>query len=130
MNPVPLIELLRRLRVLPVARDRPVSLPFGLYVELVKAAVGGAVDETWYLSRYPDVAQAIKQGVFTSAAHHFAASGLAEGRMPFPVELDETDYLARHADVAKAVAAGKLRSAAEHFYTAGFVEGRAFKLHA
>ncbi|QYK40374.1 MAG: hypothetical protein KF887_13195 [Paracoccaceae bacterium] len=121
------IDLLRRLRLLPIAKDKPVNVPYPMFVELLHAAIENDVDEIWYTNRYPDVAQAIKQGFFTSAAHHYAMSGMMEGRMPFPIEIDEADYLARHVDVAKAIKAGKLSSATEHFYLAGFVEGRAFR---
>ena len=119
-------ELLRRLRLLPISKDRPVALPYPLFIDLLNAAVEGLLDEDWYLNRYPDVAAAIKRGIFRSAAHHYAVSGLQEGRMPCPIVIDEADYLARHKDVATAIKAGKLASATEHFYLAGFVEGRAF----
>lgn len=122
------LDLVRKLRHLNVAANRPVTLPYPLYIEILTAAFGPLVDEDWYLNRYPDVAAAIKQGHFRSAAHHYAIGGLAEGRMPCPVEIDESDYLAVHRDVAKAIESGRLNSATEHFYRSGFTEDRAYKL--
>ena len=42
---------------------------------------GGALDTAWYLSAYPDVAEAAAAG-FTSAAQHWQEFGLREGRLP------------------------------------------------
>ena len=39
-------------------------------------------DEEWYLKNYPDVAKAVKAGVFPSGLQHFLAFGNAEGRRP------------------------------------------------
>ncbi|WP_282183905.1 hypothetical protein [Azospirillum sp. TSO35-2] len=41
----------------------------------------GAVDEAWYLAAYPDVADAVAMGL-TTAAQHWQAFGLSEGRLP------------------------------------------------
>lgn len=41
----------------------------------------GALDTAWYLSAYPDVAEAAAAG-FTSAAQHWQEFGLREGRLP------------------------------------------------
>ena len=39
-------------------------------------------DETWYLKNYPDVAGAVRSGVFRSGLQHYRAFGKAEGRRP------------------------------------------------
>jgi hypothetical protein len=122
------LEMLRRVRLVSVVKDRPVTLPYGLLMELLRTAAEGIIDDAWYQERYPDVAEAIKQGIFESASHHFASTGLQEGRMPYPAPIDERAYLVRHKDVAKAIQSGKVKSAADHFYLAGFFEGRAFQL--
>ena len=44
------------------------------------------VDEARYLRAYPDVAQAIEQGLMPSAQHHFVNFGYFEGRSPAPEE--------------------------------------------
>jgi hypothetical protein len=39
-------------------------------------------DETWYLSRYPDVAAAVARGACSSGHAHYLSHGKAEGRQP------------------------------------------------
>lgn len=41
-------------------------------------------DERWYLRAYPDVAEAIAEGVFASGHAHFIQHGYFEGRTPTP----------------------------------------------
>ena len=41
------------------------------------------VDERWYLSQNPDVAESIRKGVVDSAQDHFNKDGYREGRLPF-----------------------------------------------
>ena len=40
------------------------------------------VDEAWYLTAYPDVADGIGTGEILSATEHFLTNGYAEGRLP------------------------------------------------
>jgi len=75
----------------------------------------------WYLTQYPDVAEAVRQGLIT-AEEHFAQFGNAEGRAAGPL-FNPEDYLAANPDVAAAVAAG-LMSAYDHFLQFGAGEGR------
>ncbi|MGE0682356.1 MAG: hypothetical protein AB7P69_15840 [Candidatus Binatia bacterium] len=82
------------------------------------------VDEAWYRAKYPDVADAIRQGVFPSAKEHFVADGYFEGRWPFPMEIDEAWYMAQHPEVAEAVKNGIVESAQQHFEENGYREGR------
>lgn len=53
----------------------------------------GLFDAAWYLSRYPDVAQAGEDGLT-----HFLNHGSFEGRSPGP-NFDAIGYLARYPDV-------------------------------
>jgi hypothetical protein len=85
---------------------------------------GVTVDEKWYLSEYPDVAEAIGNGAFKSAKHHFVENGYFEGRRPHSFEVDEEWYLLTYPDVADGVEAGNIASAQEHFATNGYAEGR------
>ena len=39
-------------------------------------------DEDWYLERYPDVADSVKNGLIPSALEHFLRHGKEEGRLP------------------------------------------------
>jgi len=82
------------------------------------------VDEGWYLSRYPDVRDAIAAGHVSSAASHYRLHGRREGRMPTKPEVDEVWYLLRYPDVCSAIRHGRIESAYEHFIQTGFHEGR------
>src|SRR5690348_14602933 len=83
-----------------------------------------AVDEEWYLSRYPDVREAIEAGLVSSAASHYRSHGRREGRIPTKPEVDEAWYLLRYPDVCHAIRRGQVKSAYEHFVQAGYYEGR------
>jgi hypothetical protein len=104
-------------------------------LENLKAMVRGLlqdipIDTTWYLERYPDVASAIRSGVFGSAKAHFLAEGYFEGRRPFPIEVDEAWYLRQYPEVANAVRSGVVGSAQQHFDENGYREGRLPRLPA
>ncbi len=82
------------------------------------------VDEDWYRRSYPDVDQAIREGVIKSAHEHFLASGYFEGRLPGEIEVDEEWYFTTYPDIASAAKAGEVGSAKQHFLTYGYAEGR------
>jgi hypothetical protein len=42
------------------------------------------VNDKWYLEAYPDIAEAIRAGVYKSAQSHFDQAGFREGRLPYP----------------------------------------------
>ncbi|WP_221240713.1 calcium-binding protein [Roseospira marina] len=84
---------------------------------------GVGFDAAFYLAQNTDVAAAVEAGVFVSAAEHFAAVGLAEGRAANPV-FNEAWYQATYRDVADAVGAGIFASAAQHYALFGAQEGR------
>lgn len=86
-------------------------------------AISIPFNEQWYLQRYPDVAQAVKAGLF-DARTHYEQIGKAEGRSPSPA-FDPDDYLADNPDVGLAVQAGSI-TAADHFLQFGLHEGREF----
>ncbi|MCT7956395.1 DUF4347 domain-containing protein [Laspinema palackyanum] len=79
-------------------------------------------DAEYYLAQNTDVAAAVENGTFRSAAEHFGAFGFAEGRAPS--ELFGAEYLSQNTDVAEAVTNGTFRSGFEHFIKFGFAEGR------
>lgn len=131
MTEVEKLDLLRRLRIVGKGRDkteRTVTLPVALFDELMRAAFTEMVPDSWYLNRYPDVAGAVKKGLFKTGSEHFVSAGLYEGRIPYGIEIDEAEYLKTHRDVARAIETGAFTSASDHFYKSGFNEGRAFKL--
>jgi hypothetical protein len=82
------------------------------------------VDEKWYRLKYPDVADAIDDGVFRSAKHHFVESGYFEGRLPAELKVDEAWYAAEYEDVAEGVKDGAIPSILQHFRQHGYEEGR------
>jgi hypothetical protein len=43
--------------------------------------IGPVLDEAWYLERYPDVAERVRDGTFDSATDHYVSYGQAEGRL-------------------------------------------------
>ena len=100
----------------------------GSYEEFVnllrRMIVCTEVDERWYLERYPDVADAIKQGIVVSAQQHFVSDGYFEGRQPFPIHVNERWYLTQNTGVADYVRQGKLESGQQHFDENGYKEGR------
>lgn len=81
-------------------------------------------DEIWYLSKYPDVREAVKGGTLPSGHEHYIRSGYYEHRMPSAILVNEGWYLQAYPDVADAVQRGIYRSGQAHFEIAGFREGR------
>lgn len=75
-------------------------------------------DESFYLSRNPDVAAAISRGIFTSGAQHFELNGRFEGRNPNAF-FDTSFYLGTYPDVARAGV-----NPLTHFLNNGAAEGR------
>jgi len=81
-------------------------------------------DEAWYLSKYPDVKDAVRRGVVASGREHYVAQGFYEHRMPVAIQVNEKWYLESYPDIAEAIRAGVYKSAQAHFDQAGFREGR------
>jgi hypothetical protein len=82
------------------------------------------VDEDYYLERYEDIHDAIKNRQISSAKEHYVNYGYFENRLPPLFQVDEHWYLARYQDVRDAINEGKWESGQDHFTTAGFAEGR------
>lgn len=102
-----------------------VNLSLDEFKEIVKLLLRGVdVDEDWYLSENPDVAQAIKSGGFKSARHHFIEEGYFEGRKPYRFRVNEPWYLTTYPDVAESIKAGRSLSPQQHFLEHGYSEGR------
>lgn len=80
-------------------------------------------DENYYISRNPDVANALARGAIDSGLTHFLLWGQYERRRPSEV-YDEQFYLANNPDVAAAVSNGSLRNGLQHFLEFGRLEGR------
>jgi hypothetical protein len=81
------------------------------------------VDEVWYLTNYPDVADGGEGNAF-GAAEHYIKHGYFENRLPYEIKVHEKWYLAQYPDVSAAVSKGEYASAQAHFETIGYAEGR------
>jgi hypothetical protein len=81
-------------------------------------------DEAWYLSKYPDVRDAVKRRVVSSGRHHYVSFGYYEHRMPTSIHINEKWYLESYPDVAEAIRKGIYKSGQAHFELVGFGEGR------
>jgi len=92
-------------------------------VEIGGLRIAPLFDETHYLSKNPDVAAAVRQGVFKYGFEHFVLFGIDEGRSPGDW-FDRDYYLAQNPDVAAAVNQGTIRSAIAHFFAFGHREKR------
>lgn len=126
MKYVPPFETLRRAVDISTVRGQlRVTVPYDEFVRIVKSLVAAVdVDESWYLQRNDDVADALARGVIMSAREHFSGDGYMEGRMPFPIVVDEQWYLEQNPDVAEELRRGNIASAQAHFDESGYREGR------
>jgi hypothetical protein len=110
---------------IPSPRTNYVAVDKNHLVDFMKPLLRSIfVDAEWYVSNYPDIAQAIAGGVVGTAAEHYATFGYYEHRMPYPIKVDEPWYLAQYSDVSEAVGKDLFPSAHEHYYLVGFKEGR------
>src|ERR1700733_13152918 len=114
-----------RLTLVKVNGKSRVNTSYEEFVDVVKLLLrGAAFDERWYMSKYPDVAEAVRAGAFRSGRHHFIEVGYFEGRMPGEIEVDEKWYLVTYPDVAEGISKGDVQSARQHFNEHGYDEGR------
>jgi hypothetical protein len=114
-----------RITVLKVNGKTRVNVSYDEFMELVKMFLRAvAFDDAWYLSKYPDVAEAVKAGAYKSGREHFIEVGYFEGRRPQAFEVDEKWYVAAYPDVAEGIGKGDIKSAEQHFNDHGYEEGR------
>lgn len=125
---VPHIDLL--LQALRVGRDRlnsraKIAIDARLLRKLLMMlAATLPFDEAFYLSHYPDLADARAAGSITDPHTHFIEVGYLEGRIASRPEVDEEFYTTTYSDVAQAILRGDVPSGEEHYLRAGFTEGR------
>ena len=84
-------------------------------------------NEGFYLSKYPDVAKAVKNKEFENGYHHYIQCGKKEGRQPvppIPSNFVEGDYLELNPTVAEAVKNKQFVSGAHHYMIYGWKENR------
>lgn len=80
-------------------------------------------DPVWYLHRYPEVAEQIKQGEFACALHHYLMADDASTYDPQDA-FSEAFYAEAYPDVAASIKVGQFRNGFDHFLRAGAREGR------
>jgi hypothetical protein len=126
MSYIPPFEILKqKVRVVMGNGKGRVDMKYGDFMEVIKLMLRAVdVNEHWYLNQYPDVAVAIKEGVYKSAKHHFVEEGYFEGRVPYEFGVDENWYKTQYPDIAASLQSGSLRSPKEHFLSHGYKEGR------
>jgi hypothetical protein len=78
---LPPFEALKPYLTISTAKGKlEVSCSYENLVQLVRRIIIDVpVDEPWYLERYPDVAEAISQGIVASSKSHFVNDGYFEG---------------------------------------------------
>lgn len=89
-------------------------------------------NENFYLRSYPDVAAAVRAGIFSSGLQHFQQQGLQEGRTEVSPYWSENSYFSfgpvfappKNPDVLEAVRNGVFPSGLAHFIQFGEAEGR------
>lgn len=122
---MPFKRTMERIGLDPRRLPNPITLSRDDLQWLLKELLRGIdVDEGWYRMAYPDVDEAIRQGMYKSAKHHFVENGYFEGRRPGQVIIDESWYLQANPDIAEGIASGEIGSCQEHFDRYGEAEGR------
>ena len=110
--------------VWPLRSDQ-VSLPASLVRDLLRFALERIrFDELYYLRNYPDVAEALANGLLADAHHHYVEFGYFEDRLPFRIEVDTAFYYREYPDIEAEVDAGTILTAQDHFEHHGYKEGR------
>lgn len=126
MRYIPPFEFLKsKATIDTVAGQTMVHMAHDELIEMLRSIIINMdIDQEWYLTRYPDVAEAVRAGTFRSAKDHFVNNGYFEGRMPFPIAVDEKYYLERYPEIAESVRREVVASGQQHFDENGYLEGR------
>lgn len=109
----------------PASADSRVTIPTALFRFLLSEATRNTkLDEEECMRRNPDVALAIRQGLWASAQDHYVMSGYFEGRTGTGTIVSESWYLKTNPDVSRAVKEGEWKSAEDHYFRQGMFEWR------
>jgi hypothetical protein len=123
---LPPFEIIKGMLNLTTSRGRTrVDMTYEDVQQMIRALLSVVeVDEAYYLSRNPDVADGIRAGDIRSAREHFVDHGYFEGRPPYRIEVDERWYAETHTDLAEVLGGGEYATGQEHFDGPGYPEGR------
>ncbi len=126
MRYLPPFETIKGMLNLTTARGKTrVDMTYEDVQKMIQALLFAiVVDEEFYLTRNPDVAEGIRLGTIRSAQEHFVDHGYFEGRLPYHIEVDEAWYLETNQDVARTLESGEYGSGQAHFDGPGYPEGR------
>ena len=121
----PLSAMINKRLIIPSHKTNYIAVETHYLAQVLKIRIGEIfVDERWYISKYPDVVDALKGGDLSTASDHYNLHGYYEHRMPYAILVDEEWYLEAYEDIALAVKAGTFMSGQMHFDVAGYREGR------
>jgi hypothetical protein len=117
------------LRIRSEVRDLSDAITLSMSLEDLRkvlriALAGVEVDEKWYVTQVPGLADALKNGAYESAAEHYRIHGYLENRPAARPTVDESYYLKTYPDIEQAIKSGKLKSSYDHYLTVGYAEGR------
>ena len=118
-------ELINRKILVPDAQTNYVRVDLYFFINCMLPILQRIkVDEAWYVRAYPDVKEAIQNGIVTDPQSHYCRFGFYEHRMPYRITVDEPWYLAQYPDVGDAIERQHFVSGQAHFDLQGFREGR------
>ncbi len=101
------------------------AVEYNFFIDLIGDFISRiALDEAWYLERYPDVRDAIASGAYDDPHGHYVRHGYFENRLPYRIKVDEPWYLETYDDIGQAVRSGIFENGQGHFDEVGFREGR------
>ena len=80
-------------------------------------------DQAWYLQAYPDIAEAIKNGVLKSALTHYVKSGRDEGRLPTATAFDPKRYARAYPPATQEAGSADAHAMEKHYLNVGRFRG-------
>ncbi|EHH68268.1 glycosyltransferase [Gluconobacter morbifer] len=116
-------------RAASLAQRSSYDFSIGDFVQFISSTEGGQrrsswyFNPDWYLQRYPEVADAIRQKIYLNPLHHYLTNGDPTAYDPNPW-FSEAFYTSHNPDVAATTQAGAIRNAYEHFVRFGIAEKR------
>jgi hypothetical protein len=91
---VPFFRVITCLDLTQATRSSRFVRPLDEVIDVIRhLLIATPLDETWYLTKYPDVRAALTRNtLFKSAKQHFVTAGYFEGRLAFARETDESRH--------------------------------------
>lgn len=115
----------RKLVILSANSPDYVALDRYFFHEVLRPTINRIrVDRDWYITAYPDVAEAVSKKLVTDACDHFRRFGYFEHRMPYEILVQEDWYLEQYPDVREAIEQRAFTTGQNHFDVCGYREGR------